>query len=113
MMLRPWLAGLFVPVVLALTLATLSPADDKPSPASAITWKRTKIDGAFRSEGAAVADVNQDGRPDVLIGDYWYEAPDWKPHEIRSHGDYGNGLSSYSECMLCWADDLNNDGWPD
>jgi len=111
---RSWLIGLLVPAALALTLTTLFASEDKkPAAASDITWKKTVIDKAFRSEGVSVADVNKDGKLDILIGDYWYEAPDWKPHEIRAHGDYGNGLSSYSECMLCWADDINGDGWPD
>ena len=33
------------------------------------------IEGKFRSEGVAIADVNKDGKLDVLIGDSWYEAP--------------------------------------
>jgi hypothetical protein len=78
-----------------------------------ISWKKTTIEGTFRSEGVAVADVNRDGKPDLLIGDFWYEAPAWTRHEIRTPGDYGDGLRSYSECMCCWADDVNKDGWPD
>ena len=113
MMKRPWLAGMLVPVVLAVILTTLPASEDKPAAAEDISWKKTVIDKAFRSEGVAIADVNKDGKMDILIGDYWYEAPDWKPHEIRPHADYGNGLSTYSECMLCWADDINGDGWPD
>jgi hypothetical protein len=97
----------------ALAVPVLTFGEDAGTPASKITWKKTVVDNQFRSEGVAVADVNKDGKLDILIGDYWYEAPDWKRHEIRKHGDYGNGLSSYSECMLCWADDINGDGWPD
>jgi hypothetical protein len=86
------------------------PIDER---APAISWKKTVVDTHFRSEGVAIADVNKDGKMDILAGDIWYEAPDWKMHEIRKVGDYGNGLASYSECMLCWADDINGDGWPD
>ncbi len=71
------------------------------------------IEGKFRSEGVAVADVNKDGKPDILIGDSWYEAPSWVKHDIREPGDYGDGLHSYSKCMTCWADDINGDGWVD
>lgn len=89
--------------------ASLAVADDGPP----IAWKKTVVEGRFRSEGVAVADVNKDGKPDLLIGDFWYQAPDWSPHEIRQPGDYGDGLRSYSDCMTCWADDVNGDGWVD
>ena len=80
---------------------------------SPISWKKTVIEGKFRSEGVAIADVNKDGKLDVLIGDSWYEAPSWTKHDIRKPGDYGDGLHSYSECMTCWTDDVNGDGWVD
>jgi hypothetical protein len=77
------------------------------------SWKKTVVEAKFRSEGVAVADVNKDGKNDVLVGDYWYEAPSWTKHEIRKPGDYGDGLHSYSKAMAIWSDDVNNDGWPD
>ena len=94
-------------ILLATTSASAADAGGK------VGWKKTTIEGKFRSEGVAVADVNKDGKPDVLIGDSWYEAPTWAKHAIRNPGDYGDGLRSYSECMACWADDVNGDGWPD
>ncbi len=71
------------------------------------------IEGKFRSEGVAIADVNKDGTVDVLIGDSWYEAPSWTKHDIRKPGDFGDGLHGYSNCMTCWTDDINGDGWAD
>ena len=44
-------------------------------PGSSGSWRKTVIDGKFRSEGVAIADVNKDGKTDVMIGDSWYEAP--------------------------------------
>jgi hypothetical protein len=82
-------------------------------PASEIQWKKSVLDTRFRAEGVAVADVNKDGKMDVLVGDVWYAAPDWKTHEIRPPKDYGDGSKGYSESFGCFADDFNGDGWVD
>src|SRR6516165_6744961 len=107
---------LAAPAVWLLT-AWAVPADKRTNTkvdGSKITWKKTVVDKAFRAEGVAIADVNKDGKMDILVGDYWYEAPDWKRHEIRKpKRDYGDGASGYSESFACWADDINGDGWPD
>jgi hypothetical protein len=86
-----------------------------PAGAAEITWKKTVIDKRFNSEGVAVADVNKDGKMDVLTGEVWYEAPDWKPHRIRpGKDDYTEGDKNiYSRSFCCWTEDLNGDGWLD
>jgi hypothetical protein len=108
---RTWTIALLVPLALAL----LPAADEKKSDNTGITWKKTVLDTRFRSEGVAVADVNHDGKIDVLIGDVWYEAPDWKVHAIRpGKENYREGDKNvYSNVFACWADDLNGDGWAD
>jgi FG-GAP-like repeat len=92
-----------------LVLAFAVPAFAEPK----ITWKKTVLDPKFRSEGVAVADVNKDGKIDVLNGEYWYEAPDWKPREMQPPKDHGTGEKGYSRSFLCWSDDFNGDGYPD
>jgi hypothetical protein len=96
-------------------LAAAYPAiSAKPeAPASTITWKKTTIDKGFHSEGVAIADVNLDGKMDILAGDVWYEAPNWIMHEIRPIRSYSDGASGYSQSFACWAEDINQDGWPD
>src|SRR5262245_21628448 len=107
-------------VAVALVAGALRPplaeAVDPPA-APKITWKKTVLDRQFRSEGVAVADVNKDGKIDVLNGEYWYEAPDWTPHEMQPFFDHAketqDGLKGYSRVFFCWADDINGDGWQD
>jgi hypothetical protein len=100
-------------IVLFVPLVVLAGALGQRTTPDPISWKKTVIDKTFRAEGVAVADVNRDGRPDILAGEFWYEAPDWKPHEITTPGNYGDGASGYSHCFACWAEDVNRDGWPD
>jgi hypothetical protein len=98
---------------LAAALSLLPAADETKGAGARVSWKKTVLDKKFRAEGVAVADVNRDGKTDVLAGEVWYEAPGWKMHEIRKPGDYGDGARGYSHTFACWADDLNGDGWPD
>ncbi len=107
-----------------LSAACSIPVDAaEPDISASIKWKKTVIDKQFTSEGVAVADVNKDGKIDILTGEFWYEAPDWKPHRIRPReaklekkgtDDYTEGDKNvYSRTMLCWTEDVNGDGWPD
>ena len=87
--------------------------DKKPV---AISWKKIVLDREFRSEGVGVADVNKDGKLDVIVGDCWYQAPqnpagEWKRHILRADRKFD--LMNYSDSFCCFTDDFNGDGWPD
>jgi FG-GAP-like repeat len=61
------------------------------------------------AEPAAFADVNHDGKLDIVAGENWYEAPRWTKHHFRDI-DFRNGyIDDFSDLML----DVNNDGYPD
>jgi hypothetical protein len=108
--------GLYGPVAGAAGLYGAAGSDkealQKDNDDTNISRKKTVLDPAFHAEGVAVADVNRDGKMDVLAGELWYEAPSWKPHEIQKVNKY-DGLHGYSHTFACWAEDLNGDGWPD
>ncbi len=77
-----------------------------------VKWKRIQLDAAFRSEGVAAADLNHDGKNDVVAGDVWYAAPDWKMHAFRPVGKFVAG-KGYSNSFCNFTHDINGDGWSD
>src|SRR5207249_1490388 len=47
-------------------------ADGKPAK---VSFKKTTLDRAFRSEGVGMGDFNNDGKLDISAGSVWYEQP--------------------------------------
>ncbi len=66
-------------------------------------------DGSSLVECCTVLDVDKDGRLDIASGGFWYEAPEWTPHEYREMTNDGNYANDWAEFAL----DINGDGWTD
>ncbi|QJW92342.1 VCBS repeat-containing protein [Spirosoma taeanense] len=75
-------------------------------------FKKTKITGDFISEGVAVADLNKDGKLDIVAGYYWFEAPNWTRHEMAPSRLF-DPRKEYSNSFLNLGMDVNQDGWDD
>jgi hypothetical protein len=97
----------------ALAIAALLAAQ-LPSRPPDIPFRIHTIDlGA--SETAAIADVNRDGRLDILSGEHWYQAPargessGWTKHRFRDLGFSNQYIDNFSDLPI----DVDGDGYPD
>lgn len=78
-----------------------------PRPSTPAFQKITLDPGA--SETATFADINRDGRLDIVSGDAWYEAPTWKRHPFRELHFENQYVDNFSDL----AADVDGDGYPD
>src|SRR5579871_1563616 len=79
---------------------------------SRVKFKKIVINEASDFEAASAADINGDGRLDIVSGDTWYEAPNWTPHKFREIGVWGRdpNNSGYRADFADLPIDVNGDG---
>lgn len=104
---RPLMIGLSFLAQLGICVMSLAAEDD-----TNIGFVKIQLDDKYRSEGVAVADLNDDGRPDIAIGSVYFAAPDWKMVPIAEEPKVFD-VKRYGDAFLCFADDVNRDGRPD
>jgi len=73
-----------------------------------VPFERHTIDlGA--NESCTLADINKDGRLDIVSGENWFAAPKWVKTRFRSLNFNNNYIDNFSDLAV----DVNSDGFPD
>jgi hypothetical protein len=73
-----------------------------------VPFTKTLIDPGA-AETVAFADVNKDGKLDIVSGEYWYQAPSWMPHRFRELKFQDGYIGNFCDLAM----DVNKDGYPD
>jgi hypothetical protein len=73
-----------------------------------IAFKVSMIDPGS-VETCTVADINRDGKLDIVAGESWYEAPSWVKHPIRQIGYQQGYIDNFADIAM----DVDGDGWVD
>jgi hypothetical protein len=77
-------------------------------------YRVQRLDSFYYSYTAAVADVTNDGNPDVIAGPYYYPGPDFTVGRQFYAGITYNPTSEWPmAAMVSVAHDFSGDGWPD
>ena len=99
----------------AITLLVAFTFFAAPTRSPDILFRSHLIDNGA-SETAAVADVNNDGRLDIISGEHWYEASGassgqrvWTKHKFRDLDYTSNYYDNFSDLPV----DVDGDGYPD
>ncbi|MBI4891191.1 MAG: VCBS repeat-containing protein, partial [Acidobacteria bacterium] len=79
-----------------------------------IGFQKTIIDEGA-AEAAAFADVNRDGKLDIVAGEHWYQGPAWTPHKFREIPFLNNYVDDFSDLVADYdgdgAVDVVSCGW--
>lgn len=70
-----------------------------------LAFEKQQIDPGA-SETSAIADVNGDGKLDIVSGEYWYAAPNWTAHQFRNLSFTNGYIDNFSDLPL----DVDGDG---
>lgn len=88
-----------------------------PTPPDKIGFEKIQLLDKYVSEGASMADVDDDGHMDVISGPLWWKGPDFKKSysyaPVKFFNITGPGLAGYSNNFFTFPSFISKDKWID
>ncbi|MBX7211414.1 MAG: VCBS repeat-containing protein [Verrucomicrobiaceae bacterium] len=76
------------------------------------SFDRVQLTDIYYSEGANVADFNNDGVIDAVYGPFWFAGPDFKTKHLI-YKAFPQPREAYANHFFAWPFDFDGDGWVD
>ena len=98
---------IFIPYLFSISIAVAN------EPAGLKFFRRCLM--VSPNEGCAIADVDRDGKLDIIAGTHWFAAPDFVPRPVRDipQVSLGFGANEFYANNGDHACDVDGDGWID
>ncbi len=92
-----------------LVLAAMAQAAEKRTPG----FTKLQLSDQFYAEGSYYGDFNRDGKTDVVLGQFWFEGPDFQKKHVIRPAVKPVDPKGYSDNFITFTGDFNADGWTD
>lgn len=103
-------------LVLCLMFVPINAQTKKP-PKTKVSFKKIQLLDKYITEGASMADLDNDGNMDVIAGNFWWKGPDFKESFTYAPIKYfpitGPGLTGYADNFFTFPDVFDTDEWID
>lgn len=104
-------------LLISVTISSLSAAQSTTDTSTKVSFNKMQLKQEYISEGASVADLDNDGHLDIIAGPIWWKGPEFKTFytyaPLKSFPTTGSILESYSDNFFTFPDLITQDEWPD
>ncbi|MDN3667414.1 FG-GAP repeat domain-containing protein [Algibacter miyuki] len=109
------LKNIIVPILCLISIS-MNAQIKEPSKTN-VSFKKIQLLDKYITEGASIADINNDGYMDIIAGALWWKGPSFKESfayvPVKYFPISGPGLKGYADNFFTFPDHFDTDEWID